>query len=270
MESTELTVYQQDPTFALKRKDVATSLFESGLYPNLRNPAGAFAVVQYGAELGLGPMVSLQNINIINGKPAANGQVMLSLAMSRGVTFQVLSETDKECSIKFVKGSNQYISHFTLKDAEEAGLTGKDNWKKWRRDMLFWRCVAKGVRRIDPTSVMGLYTPDELTDGEVVDVSDYQTQPQQPEQPPIPDAPPPPEDWVEETFTPEVVEIDARAAVFSKLTRELDAISKDPEATKSTVDEWARKVKPEAEKHNLLDELRPIAGGIKRKLKAAA
>lgn len=196
-DSKELVAYQQDPNYALKRKDVARALFESGLFPNVRNPAGAFAVVQYGSELGLAPMVSLQNINVINGKLAANGQVMLSLALARGVSFQVLTETEKECSIKFVKGQNQYISHFSLKDAEEAGLTGKDNWKKWRKDMLFWRCVAKGVRRIDPTSVMGLYTPDELTDGEVVDVTDYQAQPgngQVVEEMLVNDLPPPPED----------------------------------------------------------------------------
>lgn len=169
-ESRELII-ASDPQVSLQRKDVATGLFKSGLFPNAKNEYGAYAIVQYGAELGLAPMVSLQNINVISGKLACNGQVMLSLAISRGVVFQVLEESAEKCSIKFSRGPIQYISHFTMNDAKEAGLTGKDNWNKWKRDMLFWRAVAKGVRRIAPEAVMGLYTADELTDGEVIDVS---------------------------------------------------------------------------------------------------
>ena len=169
-ESRELII-ASDPQVSLQRKDVATGLFKSGLFPNAKNEYGAYAIVQYGAELGLAPMVSLQNINVISGKLACNGQVMLSLAISRGVVFQVLEESAEKCSIKFSRGPIQYISHFTIQDAKDAGLTGKDNWNKWKRDMLFWRAVAKGVRRIAPEAVMGLYTADELTDGEVIDVS---------------------------------------------------------------------------------------------------
>lgn len=157
-------------SLALQR--VSEGLFKSGLFPNAKNPYGAFAITQYGAELGIGPMMSLKNINIISGQLAANGQLMLSLAMSKGVTFQVLSETTDEVSIKFMRGGQQYISKFTMKDAELAGLKGKDNWRKYPSDMLYWRCVAKGLRRIAPDAVMGLYTPDEISSGEYVDVSE--------------------------------------------------------------------------------------------------
>ena len=171
MESKELMI-ASDPQVSLQRKDVATGLFKSGLFPNAKNEYGAYAIVQYGAELGLAPMVSLQNINVISGKLACNGQVMLSLAISRGVVFQVLEESEEKCSIKFTRGPISYISHFTMKDAKDAGLIGKDNWNKWRKTMLFWRCIAQGVRRVAPEAVMGLYTADELSDGDVIDVVD--------------------------------------------------------------------------------------------------
>ena len=166
----EIALREVNVDDSVKLQKVSQGLFQSGIFPNLKSTYGAYAVVQYGYELGLGPMTSLQNINLIQGKPAANGQTMLSLAMSRGVTFSVLEETAEKCSIKFKRGDMEYTSTFTLEDAKRAGLTGKDNWKKWPVEMLYWRAVAKGVRRIAPEAVMGLYTPEELTHGETIEV----------------------------------------------------------------------------------------------------
>jgi len=38
--------------------------------------------------------------------------------------------------------------------------------------MYFWRTVAKGVRRIAPDAVMGLYTAEEITEGAVIEVKE--------------------------------------------------------------------------------------------------
>ena len=189
--STEIALREVNPEDSLKLQKVASGLHQSGLYPNIKGPAGAYAIVQYGFELGLGPMTSLQNINLIQGKPAANGQTMLSLAMSRGVTFQVKEESAERCVITFKRNDMEYTATFTWEDAKRAGLTGKDNWKKWPTEMLYWRAVAKGVRRIAPEAVMGLYTPEELTHGERTEVTVQSQQNQQPEPPqeePIEDA----------------------------------------------------------------------------------
>ncbi len=161
------------PEESMTLSKVGAGLFKSGLFPNAKNEYGAFAIVQYGAELGIGPMMALKNINIISGQLAANGQLMLSLAMARGVTYEVRQESDKGAKILFKRnGFPPYEASFTEEDAKAAQLLGKDNWKKYPRDMYFWRAVAKGVRRICPEAVMGLYTPDEITNGLVIDVKD--------------------------------------------------------------------------------------------------
>lgn len=175
--TTEIALRPVDVDASLKLQSVSTGLFQSGLYKNVGNAHGAFAVVQYGYELGIGPMMALQNINVIQGKPAASGQLMLSLAMSRGVTFQVEEESENRCAIRFKRGENSYFAEFTRDDAKRAGLDGKDNWRKWPKEMLFWRAVAKGVRRIAPESVMGLYTPDEVSSGGIVDVEHVEAAP---------------------------------------------------------------------------------------------
>ena len=169
--TTDIAIRQTNVQDAVALQRVGDALFKSGLYPNAKNSFGAYAVVQYGHELGIGPMMALQSINIIQGKPAASGQLMLSLAVSRGVSFQVEEETEDRCIINFQRGSITYRASFTIEDAKRAGLAGKDNWKKWPTEMLFWRAVAKGVRRIAPESVMGLYTPDELSGGDVIDAA---------------------------------------------------------------------------------------------------
>ena len=69
------------PDESLSLGKVAAGLFKSGLFPNAKNEFGAWAITQYGAELGVGPMMSLKNINIISGQLACNAQLMLSLAI---------------------------------------------------------------------------------------------------------------------------------------------------------------------------------------------
>lgn len=162
------------PEESLTLQKVGVGLFKSGLFPNAKNEYGAFAIVEYGAELGVGPMMALKNINIISGQVACNAQLMLSLALRNGVTYTVKQETDTGAIIEFKRGEMVYTSEFSKKDAESAGLLGKDNWKKYPKDMYFWRCVAKGVRRVAPDAVMGLYTPDEITEGKIMDVTEVQ------------------------------------------------------------------------------------------------
>jgi hypothetical protein len=167
------------PEESLTLSKVGAGLFKSGLFPNAKNEYGAWAIVQYGAELGIGPMMALKNINIISGQVACNAQLMLSLAFARGVAVQVLQETEKGCKLLFKRaGFLDYEASFTEEDAKAAGLAGKDNWKKYPRDMYYWRAVAKGVRRIAPEAVMGLYTPDEISEGKYIDVRDVPADPE--------------------------------------------------------------------------------------------
>lgn len=182
---------KHDPSQSLALQKVAQGLFQSNLFPNAKNAAGAFAIVEYGHELGVPPMMSLKNINIISGQLACNGQLMLTLAMRKGVTYEVLEETTKGCKITFKRpGQKDITVEFNESDAREAGLLGKDNWKKYPKDMYFWRTVAKGVRRIAPDAVFGLYTADEISSGEVIDVSQVANQTEEkPEQETLPQTP---------------------------------------------------------------------------------
>jgi hypothetical protein len=144
---------------------VAKALFTSGIFPNVKNEYGAFAVVQYGHELGIGPMTALQSMSIVQGKICMSGQMMLSIALRNGVTYQIKEHTNTKCQILF-KGSNiEFLSSFTVEEAKQAGIwKSQGGWEKYPQDMLFWRTVTRGLRRVCPDAILGLYAKEELED----------------------------------------------------------------------------------------------------------
>jgi hypothetical protein len=50
---------------------------------------------------------------------------------------------------------------FTIQMAQQAGLTGKDNWRKYPARMLKHRAIAFACRDLFPDVMAGIYTPDE-------------------------------------------------------------------------------------------------------------
>ncbi len=119
-----------------------------------------------GNELGFGPFASVNNIYIIQGKPVIAANLMASAVKSNPrYDYRVTKLTDTECVITYYQGGELLgISSFTMDDAKKAGLTSKDNWKKWPRNMLFARAMSNGVRLHCPDVFNGnaVYTEDEL------------------------------------------------------------------------------------------------------------
>ena len=48
--------------------------------------------------------------------------------------------------------------------AKNAGLSGKDTWKQYPRQMLRSRVISEGVRTMYPGVADGIYTPEEVQD----------------------------------------------------------------------------------------------------------
>ncbi len=144
---------------------VARALFKSGIFPNVKNEFGAFAIVQYGHEMGIGPMTSLQSMAIVQGKICMSAQMMLSIALRNGVTYKIQKDTDEFCEILFKKNNIEYLSSFSIEEAKKAGIyKAQGGWEKYPRDMLFHRTVTRGLRRVCPDAILGLYAKEEIED----------------------------------------------------------------------------------------------------------
>lgn len=125
--------------------------------------------IQAGKELGLQPIQSMNNIVIVNGRITLGAALVGALIKASGrYWFKVLEHTNEVCSIEFLEKFNgEWISCgtsiFTMEDAKAAGLTGKDVWKKFPRNMLHSRAITNGARWYTPDVFGGpIYTPEEL------------------------------------------------------------------------------------------------------------
>jgi hypothetical protein len=114
---------------------------------------------------GLHPAIAARDYHIIEGRPTLKADAMLARFQQSGGSVQWLKHTDQEVSAIFAhpQGGKLEIS-WTMERANKAGLTGKDNWKKYPRQMLRARVISEGIRNVFPGRVVGVYTPEEIED----------------------------------------------------------------------------------------------------------
>ena len=149
----------------------AKAMSASGFFADTKQAAQAVVKILAGQELGFGPFASMTGVNIIQNKPVLAANLMAAAVKRTGkYNYRVVEMTDMVCELSFLEdGKEVGRSRFTLDDAKAANLAGKDNWKKYPRNMLFARAVSNGQKWFAPDVFNGatVYTPDEL--GAVVD-----------------------------------------------------------------------------------------------------
>ncbi len=142
-----------------KQEDIfsmAKAFRESGYFMDVKTEAQAIVKMQAGSELGIGPFASMQGIEIIQGKCKQSANLQAGLIKRSGkYTYKVVEETATKCRLQFFEISNGAweslgFVEYTVEEAKQAGLLGKQNWQKHLRDMLFARAVSRGARRFTP------------------------------------------------------------------------------------------------------------------------
>ena len=140
-------------------------------------PESCFLAIQHGAEIGLTPMQSLQNIACINGRPAIWGDAALALVLGSSaceyVRERVEGEGDNSVAICEAKRRSQAVpvtARFSVADAKRAGLWGKSGpWTQYPARMLQLRARGFALRDGFPDVLKGLVTTEEAMDYPVVD-----------------------------------------------------------------------------------------------------
>lgn len=149
-------------------KQLCTYNLKSGWLPNkINTPEKAYIVALTGRELGISPITALRQINVIDGMPTLSGQLMLAMVKTRSPQSIInIKSKDTGCYIKVKRNPNEAEFSefdFTMQDAKNAQLLGKDNWKKYPKDMCMWRAVSK-MCRFEFPDLLGpvSYTPEEV------------------------------------------------------------------------------------------------------------
>lgn len=145
----------------------------SGMVPRdyAGKPQAVVIACQMGAELGLAPMQSLQNIAVINGRPSVWGDALLALVRSSPICDDVVEviegSGDNRVAICTAtrKGKKAVVGRFSVRDAQNAGLWTKPGpWKQYPDRMLQMRARGFALRDAFPDVLRGLITAEEAQD----------------------------------------------------------------------------------------------------------
>jgi hypothetical protein len=154
-----------------KLERLAKFLHQSGLFPDVKNIAEAITKIEYGREIGLLPVQSLSTIWIIKGMPCVKTQVMIALALRRGIKFKILKSDETICQIEFSrKDFEPHIETFTIDDAKRLKYTDKTAYVQQPKIMNRYRCFSNGLRIYAPDLTLGLYSKEEIEIGDIIDV----------------------------------------------------------------------------------------------------
>jgi hypothetical protein len=135
-------------------------------------PESCLLAIQHGAEIGLSPMQSLQNIACINGRPAIWGDAALALCLASQVCDGIHEtiEGDGDNMTAVCKTSRKgkdanVVARFSVADAKKAGLWGKQGpWTQYPKRMLQLRARGFALRDAFPDVLRGLVTAEEAQD----------------------------------------------------------------------------------------------------------
>lgn len=147
----------------------AEVLAESSIIPKdfAKNPGNILVAIQWGMELGLQPMQAMQNIAVINGRPALWGDAVIALVRSSPLCEYVYETIDGDVATCRVKrrGEEEQLRTFSLADAKAAGLIGKQGpWTQYPRRMLQLRARAFALRDVFPDVLRGMPVAEEVMD----------------------------------------------------------------------------------------------------------
>jgi hypothetical protein len=112
---------------------------------------------------GKHPATVFSQYHVIQGRPALKSDAMLARFQQAGGKVEWHTHTNEKVSATFIHPQGGSLTvDWDMQRAKEAGLTGKDNYKKFPRQMLRARVISEAVRAVYPGVLQGMYTPEEV------------------------------------------------------------------------------------------------------------
>ncbi|NDK91756.1 hypothetical protein GYA93_19580 [Gordonia desulfuricans] len=144
-------------------------------------PQDGTAAILYGAELGLTPIQSLQQIFVVHGTPAIYTRTMVALLKRRGFRIWTESSTDESVTVMGqAPDGTAEASTWTIERATRAGyvptinettgkfktnangkLIGNEKYLTDPQAMLYAKAAAEVCRKLAPEVLLGLSVDDE-------------------------------------------------------------------------------------------------------------
>ena len=173
----ELTMWNDTKLMNLAYR-TAGMISKSGLVPdNYRNsPENCLIAIDLANRLGLSPMMVMQNLSVIKGKPAWSGSFCAAAVNGCGKFTPLeyvfvgepgtLSEGCYARATRLSNGTQCVSDTITMKMAKDEGWIDKSGskWKTMPRQMMMYRAAAFFARAHCPEVLLGIQTVDEVQD----------------------------------------------------------------------------------------------------------
>jgi hypothetical protein len=143
---------------------LAVSIAKSGLF-GIKTPDQALALMMIAQAEGRHPALAARDYDVIQGRPSKKAEAMARDFLDAGgkIEWHALDDTTADATFSHPQGGIARIV-WDMPRATQAGLGGKDMWKKFPRQMLRSRTVSEGVRTVWPMATSGMYEPGEVGD----------------------------------------------------------------------------------------------------------
>ena len=133
-------------------------------------PGDMLAVALQGRALGIDPLTAINNMDMIDGTISMRAKLMSALIHGRGHIIKVKQLDESACILecfRWHEGAQELIHvgdvPFTIEDAENAGLVGRDTYEKYPKQMLSNRAMTMAARLFYGDCLAGVgYSPNEL------------------------------------------------------------------------------------------------------------
>jgi len=149
---------------------LATAIAKSGMAPrDMSTPEKLTVAILHGLEIGIPPMMAINKIAVVNGRPTLWGDAVPALLLSKGFKIRedIIKDADGSyASCTVIRPNGEQITRtFSEEDARTAGLWGKPGpWKQYPGRMLQMR--ARGLASRDGAAdvLSGIYITEEMQD----------------------------------------------------------------------------------------------------------
>lgn len=152
---------------------LAQMIYASGLAPRgFDSPQKIAVAIMLGAELGLTPMMAINRIAVVNGRPAPYGDAVVAIVRRSGLCEYIEETLEGEgdarvaiCETKRKGESRPVIRKFGVADAKRARLWGKAGpWQDYPERMLAMRARSFALRDTYGDLLSGTYDAEEAAD----------------------------------------------------------------------------------------------------------
>ena len=176
----ESSVYKNENSFALNQR-YAKSLCNSTLVPrHYQGQAGlsnCLIALEMANRMNTSPLIVMQNLNIIKGKPAWSSQFIIAMIQTRfdDLDYEISGKGDSlscRCSaVRRKDGKKIYGSPVSLEMAKAEGWTSNKKWRTMPEHMLRFRAATFFGRQHVADLLIGIQTEEEVVDIEPVNIT---------------------------------------------------------------------------------------------------